>query len=150
MFLITVESFNALYTLPPKELNPALTDEVMPFFKSLASDGHFFSKVYTSSAYTFDGIIAVRYGRVGTANDYDMIASAAIAHANATTIPMTSSSPASPSTSSPACDTASLPSSTRCSWRRRRPSSTTSCGSRTAMAARAPALRDPSGLRVPH
>jgi phosphoglycerol transferase MdoB-like AlkP superfamily enzyme len=59
VFVITVESFNSLYVLPPAQLQPSLTEEVMPFFKSLASDGHMFSDVYTSSAYTFNGIIAV-------------------------------------------------------------------------------------------
>ncbi|MDB4892404.1 MAG: sulfatase [Gemmatimonadetes bacterium] len=59
IFLITVESFNSLYVLPPAELHPSLTAEVMPFFKSLASDGYMFSDVYTSSAYTFNGITAV-------------------------------------------------------------------------------------------
>ena len=59
VFLITVESFNALYVLPPAQLQSSLTEEVMPFFKSLASDGYMFSDVYTSSAYTFNGIIAV-------------------------------------------------------------------------------------------
>jgi arylsulfatase A-like enzyme len=59
VFLITVESFNSLYTLPPGQLHPQLTEEVMPFFKSLASDGLMFTNVYTSSAYTFNGITAV-------------------------------------------------------------------------------------------
>jgi phosphoglycerol transferase MdoB-like AlkP superfamily enzyme len=59
VFLITVESFNALYTLPPAQLHPSLTEEVMPFFKSLERDGYMFSRVYTSSAYTFNGIVAV-------------------------------------------------------------------------------------------
>jgi phosphoglycerol transferase MdoB-like AlkP superfamily enzyme len=59
IFIITVESFNSLYVLPPAELHPSLTAEVMPFFKSLKSDGYMFSDVYTSSAYTFNGIIAV-------------------------------------------------------------------------------------------
>jgi phosphoglycerol transferase MdoB-like AlkP superfamily enzyme len=57
--IVTIESFNALYTLPPKELNPGLTEEVMPVFKSLGGDGFYFSKVYTSAAYTFNGIISV-------------------------------------------------------------------------------------------
>ncbi|MEO7458049.1 MAG: LTA synthase family protein [Gemmatimonadaceae bacterium] len=56
IFLITVESFNAVYTLPAKELNPALTEDVMPWFRSLDSAGFMLSKVYTSSAYTFNGI----------------------------------------------------------------------------------------------
>lgn len=59
IFIITVESFNSLYVLPPAELQPSLTAEVMPFFKSLSSDGFMFTDVYTSSAYTFNGIIAV-------------------------------------------------------------------------------------------
>ena len=59
VFIITVESFNSLYVLPPAELHPALTADVMPFFKSLANEGYMFSDVYTSSAYTFNGIIAV-------------------------------------------------------------------------------------------
>ncbi len=59
IFVITVESFNALYVLPPAELQPSLTADVMPFFRSLESDGYMFSDVYTSAAYTFNGIIAV-------------------------------------------------------------------------------------------
>jgi phosphoglycerol transferase MdoB-like AlkP superfamily enzyme len=59
IFLITVESFNSLYVLPPEQLHPSLTEDVMPFFKSLKSDGYMFSNVYTSAAYTFNGIIAV-------------------------------------------------------------------------------------------
>ena len=59
VFIVTVESFNALYTLPAHELNPALTDDVMPFFRSLDTAGFSFSRVYTSSAYTFDGITSV-------------------------------------------------------------------------------------------
>ncbi len=59
VFIITIESFNAVYLLPPTQLHPALTQEIMPFFKSLRKDGYMFSNVYTSSAYTFNGIIAV-------------------------------------------------------------------------------------------
>jgi len=59
VFVVTVESFNALYTLPAHELNPALTEDVMPFFRSLDTAGYSFARVYTSSAYTFDGITAV-------------------------------------------------------------------------------------------
>ena len=57
--LITIESFNALYALPAKELNPALAEDVMPFFRSLSSEGLDFSAVYTSAAYTFNGIVSV-------------------------------------------------------------------------------------------
>ena len=59
IFLITIESFNALYTLPAAELHPGLTRDVMPFFNALSREGRRFSNVYTSSAYTFNGIIAV-------------------------------------------------------------------------------------------
>ncbi len=59
VFLVTVESFNSLYVLPPAELHPSLTADVMPFFKSLSSEGDMFTDVYTSSAYTFNGLIAV-------------------------------------------------------------------------------------------
>ena len=59
VFVVTVESFNALYTLPARELNAALTEDVMPFFRSLDTAGFSFARAYTSSAYTFDGITAV-------------------------------------------------------------------------------------------
>jgi phosphoglycerol transferase MdoB-like AlkP superfamily enzyme len=59
IFVVTVESFNALYAVPPAELNPALTEDVMPFFRSLDTAGFQFSNAYTSSAYTFNGIVSV-------------------------------------------------------------------------------------------
>lgn len=59
IFLITVESFNYVYVLPPAELHPSLTEPLMPFFQSLYRDGFYFTRAYTSSAYTFNGITAV-------------------------------------------------------------------------------------------
>jgi arylsulfatase A-like enzyme len=59
IFIITVESFNALYAAPAAELNPALTEDVMPYFRSLDSAGFQFTNAYTSSAYTFNGIVSV-------------------------------------------------------------------------------------------
>jgi phosphoglycerol transferase MdoB-like AlkP superfamily enzyme len=59
VFIITVESFNALYAAPARDLNPALTEDVMPFFRSLDSAGFQFTNAYTSSAYTFNGIVSV-------------------------------------------------------------------------------------------
>jgi phosphoglycerol transferase MdoB-like AlkP superfamily enzyme len=59
VFIVTVESFNALYTVPARELNPALSDDIMPFFRSLGSEGTMFSHAYTSAAYTFNGIVSV-------------------------------------------------------------------------------------------
>jgi len=59
IFVITVESFNALYAAPAKEINPTLTEDVMPFFRSLDTAGLQFTHAYTSSAYTFNGIVSV-------------------------------------------------------------------------------------------
>jgi phosphoglycerol transferase MdoB-like AlkP superfamily enzyme len=59
VFIVTVESFNALYTLPAHDLNPALTEDVMPYFRSLDTAGYQMAKAYTSSAYTFNGVTSV-------------------------------------------------------------------------------------------
>jgi phosphoglycerol transferase MdoB-like AlkP superfamily enzyme len=57
--IVTVESFNALYALPAPELHAGLTEDVMPYFRSLAAEGFQFPHAYTSAAYTFNGIVAV-------------------------------------------------------------------------------------------
>ncbi len=59
VILVTVESFNAAYTLPPAQLHAGLLDPLMPFFDSLSAEGISFARAYTSSAYTFNGILAV-------------------------------------------------------------------------------------------
>jgi phosphoglycerol transferase MdoB-like AlkP superfamily enzyme len=59
VFIISVDSFNSLYAAPAAKLNPALTDDVMPFFRSLDTAGVRLMHAYTSSAYTFNGIVSV-------------------------------------------------------------------------------------------
>ena len=59
VFIITIESFNALYAAPAAEINPALTEDIMPFFRSLDTAGVHLTRAYTSSAYTFNGIVSV-------------------------------------------------------------------------------------------